>query len=47
MCSSDLEGKVYPLGQTMPTIVTVVLGVVVYGAFVMGLHRLLIGVPVF
>ena len=41
------EGKVYPQGQTLPTIVTVVIGLVVYGAFVMGLHRWLIGVPVF
>lgn len=41
------EGKVYAAGQTLPTIVTVVLGLVVYGAFAMVLHRLLIGVPVF
>jgi len=41
------EGKVYPRGQTLPTIATLVLGLLVYGAFVMGLHRWLMGVPVF
>ena len=40
-------GTVYPAGKAVPTIVTVVLGLVVYGAFVMVLHKWLIGVPVF
>lgn len=40
-------GTVYPAGKAVPTIVTVVLGLVVYGAFVIVLHKWLIGVPVF
>jgi uncharacterized membrane protein len=40
-------GTVYPAGQAMPTIITVVVGFVVYGGFVAYLHKLLIGVPVF
>ena len=40
-------GTVYRAGKAVPTVVTVVLGLVVYGAFVMVLHKWLIGVPVF
>lgn len=40
-------GTVYPVGKAVPTIITVVLGLVVYGAFVVVLHKWLIGVPVF
>ena len=40
-------GTVYRAGKAVPTLVTVVLGLVVYGAFVMVLHKWLIGVPVF
>ena len=40
-------GTVYPAGKTLPTVITVVLGLVVYGAFVLVLHKWLIGVPVF
>lgn len=40
-------GTVYPAGKAVPTAITVVLGLVVYGAFVMVLHKWLIGVPVF
>ena len=38
---------VYPPGRMLPTIVTVVVGVLLWAGFVMGLHRLLIGVPIF
>lgn len=40
-------GTVYAAGKTVPTIITVVIGLIAYGAFVAYLHRLLIGVPVF
>jgi uncharacterized membrane protein len=40
-------GRDYPAGKAMPTIITVVVGFVVYGGFVAYLHKLLIGVPVF
>ncbi len=40
-------GTVYPAGKAVPTLITVVIGLVVYGGFVAYLHRLLIGVPVF
>lgn len=40
-------GTVYPAGKTVPTVVTVVIGLVAYGVFAMALHKLLIGVPVF
>ena len=40
-------GTVYAAGKTVPTIITVVIGLVAYGGFVAYLHRLLIGVPVF
>lgn len=39
-----LAGTLYPAGTPMGTIVCVVAGLVVYAAFVMGLHRWLIGV---
>ena len=38
---------VYPPGRMLPTIVTVVVGVLLWAGFVMGLHRLLIGIPIF
>lgn len=38
---------IYSAGKAMPTVITGVLGLVVYGVFVMGLHTWLIGVPVF
>ena len=41
------EGKVYPAGTTQGTIVSVVAGLAVYAAFVMGLHTWLIGVRPF
>jgi uncharacterized membrane protein len=40
-------GTVYPAGKAMPTAITVVLGLAVYGVFVVVLHKWLIGVPVF
>jgi uncharacterized membrane protein len=40
-------GTVYPAGKTVPTIITVVIGLVAYGGFVVYLHKWLIGVPVF
>ncbi len=40
-------GTVYAAGRTAPTIVTVLLGLAVYGGFVTYLHKWLIGVPVF
>ena len=40
-------GTVYPTGKTMPTVITGALGLVVYGVFVVFLHKWLIGVPVF
>ena len=40
-------GTVYPAGKAVPTVVTVVVGLAVYGGFVMYLHKWLIGVPVF
>jgi uncharacterized membrane protein len=42
-----VAGTVYPAGKTVPTVITVVVGLVVYGAFAMVLHKLLIGVAVF
>ena len=40
-------GTVYPAGKTVPTVMTVVIGLVAYGVFAMVLHKWLIGVPVF
>ncbi len=40
-------GTVYPAGKAMPTLITVVIGLVAYGVFAMYLHKWLIGVPVF
>jgi uncharacterized membrane protein len=40
-------GTVYPAGKTVSTVITVVIGLLVYGGFVAYLHRVLIGVPVF
>jgi uncharacterized membrane protein len=40
-------GTVYPAGKAVPTVMTVVIGVVAYGVFAMVLHKWLIGVPVF
>jgi uncharacterized membrane protein len=40
-------GTVYAAGKAMPTVITLVVGLVAYGVFSMYLHRLLIGVPVF
>jgi uncharacterized membrane protein len=40
-------GTVYPAGKAVPTVVTVVVGLVAYGVFAMVLHKLLIGVSVF
>jgi uncharacterized membrane protein len=42
-----VAGTVYPAGRAMPTVITVVVGLVVYGGFVMVLHKWLIGVAVF
>jgi uncharacterized membrane protein len=38
---------IYPKGRIFPTVVTVVLGIVVWVGFAFYLHRLLIGVPIF
>ena len=38
-------GTVYPAGTAQGTIVCVVVGLAIYAAFLMGLHRWLIGVP--
>lgn len=40
-------GTVYALGKAVPTLIAVVLGLLVYGGFVVYLHKWLIGVPVF
>lgn len=40
-------GTVYPKGDELRTVVTVVAGVVAWAVFVAGLHRWLIGVPPF
>ena len=40
-------GTVYAAGKAVPTVVTVVVGLVAYGVFAMYLHKWLIGVPVF
>ena len=40
-------GTVYAAGKTVPTVMTVVIGLVAYGVFAMYLHKWLIGVPVF
>jgi uncharacterized membrane protein len=40
-------GTVYPAGKAVPTVMTVVIGLVAYGVFAMYLHKWLIGVPVF
>jgi uncharacterized membrane protein len=40
-------GTVFPVGKAVPTVMTVVIGVVAYGVFAMVLHTWLIGVPVF
>ena len=40
-------GTVYAAGKVVPTVVTVVVGLAVYGVFVMYLHKWLIGVAVF
>ncbi len=40
-------GTVYPAGKTVPTVMTMVIGLVAYGVFAMALHKLIIGVPVF
>jgi uncharacterized membrane protein len=42
-----VAGTVYAAGKTMPTVITVVIGLVAYGVFAMVLHKWLIGVPVF
>jgi uncharacterized membrane protein len=42
-----VAGTVYPAGKAVPTVITVVVGLVVYGGFVMVLHKWLIGVAVF
>jgi uncharacterized membrane protein len=40
-------GTVYPAGRLLPTVLTVVLGVVVWAGVAWYLHKLLIGVPIF
>ena len=40
-------GTVYTPGKAVPTLITVVLGLAVYGGFVAYLHQFLIGVPIF
>ena len=40
-------GTVYAAGKAVPTIITVVIGLIAYGGFVVYLHKWLIGVPVF
>jgi uncharacterized membrane protein len=40
-------GTVYAAGKAVPTMVTVVVGLVAFGVFAMYLHKWLIGVPVF
>ena len=40
-------GTVYPAGKAVPTVITVVIGLIVYGGFAVYLHQWLIGVPVF
>jgi uncharacterized membrane protein len=40
-------GTVYPAGKAVPTVMTVVIGLVAYGVFAMALHKWLIGVSVF
>ena len=40
-------GTVYQAGKAVPTVITVVIGLLAYGGFVIYLHKWLIGVPVF
>ncbi|MFY7855093.1 MAG: NnrU family protein [Rubrivivax sp.] len=40
------EGTVYPAGRLVPTVITVVAGVIAWAVFAMALHRVLIGVSV-
>jgi uncharacterized membrane protein len=40
-------GTVYVAGKAVPTIITIVIGLVAYGIFAGVLHKWLIGVPVF
>ena len=42
-----VAGTVYAAGKAVPTVVTVVVGLVAYGVFAMYLHKWLIGVSVF
>jgi uncharacterized membrane protein len=42
-----VAGTVYAAGKAVPTVMTVVIGLVAYGVFAMYLHKWLIGVPVF
>ena len=42
-----VAGTIYPAGRALPTVMTVVIGVVAYGVFAVYLHKWLIGVPVF
>ena len=42
-----VAGTIYPAGRALPTVMTVVIGVVAYGVFAVYLHKRLIGVPVF
>ena len=42
-----VAGTIYPAGRALPTVMTVVIGLVIYGVFAVYLHKWLIGVPVF
>ena len=42
-----VAGTIYPAGRVLPTVMTVVIGLVIYVVFAMYLHKWLIGVPVF
>ena len=42
-----VAGTIYPVGRALPTVMTVVIGLVAYGVFAVYLHKWLIGVPVF
>ena len=42
-----VAGTIYPAGRALPTVMTVVIGLVIYVVFAMYLHKWLIGVPVF
>ncbi len=42
-----VAGTIYPAGRALPTVMTVVIGLVAYGVFAVYLHKWLIGVPVF